>query len=188
LAWIMKVRGKLRFLLLWLLRRRKMHDDFIPGHYSFRLHTFLICLPPVSSSTFSYLCFLLFSLLATPVFTACLIQSNPRVRHHSSSQNARPSSRSQDPPKHLSTPHTSRRLATSSLPLPCTRTMELITCTTNAPTENTHTPSIFESRQDPNEAPSHCCRSTHDNFRLATMDFGWRRVLSGSQGHTYAAT
>ena len=153
-----KVRGRVRFLLLWLLlRRRNIHDDdFILGRYSLILDI-VIFLPPVLSSTFLFLCFLQSSFLAIPVSTACLTRSNLLVRHHSSSQNARPSSRSQDPPKHFSTPRPTRRLATPSFPLPCTSTMELVTSAATFATENTHTPPIFDFRQDPDETPSHSC-------------------------------
>jgi hypothetical protein len=65
--------------------------------------------------------------------------------------------------------------------------MELDTFAANTTTENTHTPSILESRKDPNEAPSHSRRSTLDTFRIATMDLWRSRVLSGSKGHTHAA-
>jgi hypothetical protein len=72
LASMMKVRGKFWFLLLWLLRRRNIHDDFIPEHYSLHLHTLVIFLPPLFCRLFSLLRFLLSSLLAISVSTAQL--------------------------------------------------------------------------------------------------------------------
>jgi hypothetical protein len=55
LASMMKVRGKFWFLLLWLLRRRNMHDDFIPDYYSVHLHTLVIFCRP-SSRRLSHSC------------------------------------------------------------------------------------------------------------------------------------
>lgn len=126
-----------------------IHDDFVFGNSSLITpSTIVIFLPLVLSSPFSFLCFSLFWPLAYPVLTARLVRS---IHHHSCSQNARPSSRSQDAAKHIITPYSARRLAISPFPLSSSDTMELVAIAANSTSQNPHTPSILDSRQDPNE-------------------------------------